>query len=395
MKQPIVVLGAGIYQMGLIQKSQKLGYYVHVLSRAGNYPGIKIADEFHEIDTTDRYGVLEFCQRIKPKFVVTSGSDVCMPAIGMVNEVLGLPGVKSAAAETMSTKTRFREFESKHGLECPVFFTSREVEDAWERFRACNSDMLLKPSMASGSRGISRVAQGIHKDEFVRLYEVASKNSLSREVCCEAFLPGKEIGGNAILKNGKCAFIAISRKHLDGFIVTGHEYPSDLSNAQRQNVIDVLENCVNKLAYSDGPLNFDMMIDGSSARIIEPCARFGGNGLVVLCKRAFGVDLEMNMLRSFSGLELDLQSTAPRHCGSYVFGSDRTGVLTGMASVDELRRSCPWVISIETQRHIGDCVDKMKSNADLIGYVIFDILEGMTWDLCVSEVKNHLQLELA
>ena len=48
-----MILGAGVSQVPLIKKAQQMGIFVIVVSRAGYYPGLEVADQIYFVDTTD------------------------------------------------------------------------------------------------------------------------------------------------------------------------------------------------------------------------------------------------------------------------------------------------------------------------------------------------------
>ena len=58
MQKKILILGAGVYQVPLILKAKEMGLYTIAASYAGPYPGLAIADEVWEIDTTDYHAPL-------------------------------------------------------------------------------------------------------------------------------------------------------------------------------------------------------------------------------------------------------------------------------------------------------------------------------------------------
>ena len=49
----IMILGAGIYQVPLIQTAKRLGIYSIAVSIPGNYPGFAYADKVYYENTTD------------------------------------------------------------------------------------------------------------------------------------------------------------------------------------------------------------------------------------------------------------------------------------------------------------------------------------------------------
>ncbi len=394
MNNNVLVLGAGIYQLNLIRVVRQLGFSVHVASRAGQYPGIHLADQFHEVDTTDREGILALCETIHPALVLTSGSDVCIPTLGYVNERLSLPGIHLAAAETISSKALFREFQKRHGLNPPSFCASHNVNEAWNWFQLQNQVMLVKPSSSSGSRGIFKMEPHVDKNYFHECFQKASAFSLSNVVCMEAVLPGTEVGGNAIVSHGKCVFLAVSEKHLEGFLVRGHKYPSFLTPSSLKQIRDTLELTCGKLDYCDGPLNFDLMVDGENIHIIELGARFGGNGLVDLCNLAYGTDIERSMVQTMISQEplAAFPEGVSCACGSYVFGANSSGILHSMVSENQLKSHLPWVCKVCIQRNPREEVNRMDSNADQIGYAVFDIPSHMSWRECCDAIQSHLNI---
>ena len=49
----ILILGASIYQVPLIQTAKRLGFYTIVASIPGEYPGFALADKVYYINTVD------------------------------------------------------------------------------------------------------------------------------------------------------------------------------------------------------------------------------------------------------------------------------------------------------------------------------------------------------
>jgi biotin carboxylase len=391
----IMILGAGVYQVPLIQRVRRMGCEAHVVSRPGQYPGIVLADRFHPLDTTDIDGVVSLARNLGIVAVLTAGSDVCVPTMAAVNTALGLRGVNPDVASCLSFKGRFRAFQEAHDLPHPRFVVVRSAAECQYWVSQVAEPVILKPVDSSGSRGVARVDDGdslsIHNT-----FDAALAESRCGEVCVETVIPGIEVGGNALLHSGEIIFLGITAKHMNGFLVQGHSYPTDISEGGQRSVREAIRDCCCAMGYTDGPLNFDVMVDGEDAVIIELGARLGGNGLTDLSERAFGYDVQTEMIRLALG---QTPATPPADmiapCGSYVFGSRYPGRLRHAGTEVEVRRSCPWLLELTFQRHVGDAVPAMHSNADLIGYATFDIPPDMDWEACCRRLDNALQLEVA
>lgn len=391
----LMILGAGVFQLRLIRRARVLGYETHAVSIPGNYPGFAEADFSHYVDTTDVDAVVAIARKLSVKGVVTAGTDACVPAMGAVCDALGLPGISRLIAETISLKDHFRTFQKDCGIPYPRFITATKADAFVEKAEELRFPIVVKPSDASGSRGVCHIKS--HEQEIMKLsFEAAIRHSRRGVVCAEELLKGTEVGGNALLWNGRVEFLAVTAKHMDGLIVRGHNYPTNVSKQTEGSIKACLEQCCGRLGYKRGALNFDVMTDGDDVQIIELAARLGGNGLTDLIERAYGYDTETEVIRMAAGdYPHPAEEQCVRSCGSVVFGAPRAGLLRHMPTLDYLQEKCPFVFDMITQRQVGDEVFPMRHNADLIGYVLFDIPKGLTWRDCADALLENIDIQIS
>lgn len=391
----ILILGAGAYQLGLIRAARRMGLVTHVVSYAGNFPGIREADHFHESDTRDIPRVLELARRLRVDAVATSGTDVCIPTVGAVCDALGLRGVSEAVARRLSVKDAFRKFQHDHDIRAPRYKIVEKKEKLEEALRELRAPMIIKPVDASGSRGVARLEAGAENGETERLFEAAKAFSACGRVCVEELLPGVEVGGNAMLHEGRIAFLAITEKRLDGFVVRGHAYPTNITEPQREAVRRELERCCAALGYATGALNFDVMVDGKEAAIIEVGARLGGNGLTDLITHAYDYDIESDVIRLALGEAPRLAPGAEvRPCGSWVFGSARGGRLRRAPTLEELKKKVPEVYYLFTACEAGEEVRPFIHNVNMLGYALFTIPPGENWTSMTARLEAAMEIEV-
>ncbi len=100
----IMILGAGIYQVPLIETARKLGIYTIVVSIPGNYPGFALADKVYYENTTDYNTILRIAKEEQIDGIVTAGTDVAVITIGKVCDELGLCGFSLDAAKIAADK---------------------------------------------------------------------------------------------------------------------------------------------------------------------------------------------------------------------------------------------------------------------------------------------------
>lgn len=388
-----MILGAGPFQLPVIRKAVDLGCHVITVDYLPNNIGHKASHQYVNCSTADREGVLQAAKRLHIDGICTFSSDVAIPTVGYVCDNLGLPGVPCHVAETMSNKHLFRAFIRKHNLASPHFVVGKNFEEVNAGMKDLHFPVVFKPVDSSGSRGVTKLEE-IHSNSAYLAFERAKGFSRSQMVCVEEFLEGIEVGGDGIIMDGHFAFIAITQKHLDGFLVTGHSLPTNISMKDQQRVIMALEQCCHALGYFDGPLNFDVMVSADQVTIIEISARNGGNGIPSIIEVATGVDVELASLKYALGKEVDFPSRAEsiRACGSYIFGNKFSGMLQYICNLDELRSIVPEVFALNLAIQSGEQVEPFVHNGNLIGCVLFAYNTTAEYVPLVNKIAKALNL---
>jgi biotin carboxylase len=305
---------------------------------------------------------------------------------------MGLPAVSVEAGETMSTKHCFRAFLERAGLPHPRFVAGTSFDAVAAGLPRLHFPVVFKPVDTSGSRGVIRV--DADDEQSARLaFDRARGYSRSATVCVEEFVDGIEVGGDAILVDGRIAFIAITHKHLDGFVVRGHSLPTNIPASAQERVVAALEETCGALDYPTGPLNFDAIVSpNDQVTLLEISPRNGGNGIGAVIERATGVDVAEAAIRIALGEKPPFANRGEvrRGCGSYVFGSPRSGRLRRVASPEELMRHVPEVFSVMYAVPPGSPVECFEHNGNLIGVALFDCVDAEEYQQAVQAIERNL-----
>src|SRR5262249_1610709 len=244
-------------------------------------------------------------------------------------------------AEILSTKHRFRELQRKHGLPHPRFIAVNSLQALMRGLRDLEFPIVFKPVDSSGSRGVRMVGDGAAA-AIRAAFDYAKCFSRAGLVCVEQFVGGPEVGGDCFLQSGRIVFAAITHKHLDGFVVTGHSLPTNISEENQRRVCAVLEETCAAAGYRDVLLNFDVKVTPQDAVALEISARNGGNGIPAIIERATGVDIEEPDIRIALGQQpfpsasgSTSKGSLVRGAGSLVFGSAIEGTLARVSTFSE------------------------------------------------------------
>lgn len=392
-----MILGAGPFQLPAIRKALNCGYWVATADNLPNNLGHRYSHHFVNCSTRDREGVLQAAKELAVDGICTFASDIAIPTVGFVCDQLKLNGVSLKAAETMSNKQAFRTFQHDTSLTCPGFISGQTYESVLPSLRELKFPVIVKPVDSSGSRGVSRVNRPV-SDALYSAFHYARSYSHMGEVCIEEFIHGTEIGGDAMLADGILKFIAITHKHSNGFIVTGHSIPSNIPSEDMERVARALRHCCDLLGYTDGPLNFDVIVNTDSIAIVELSARNGGNGIPAVIRLSSGIDMEEITLRfAASDQHQSLFSSCYPYetcSGSLVFGTDRGGTVRTVPSLEDLQAQVSGVIDLLLRVQPGDSLEPFVNNGEMAGYTIFQYDHPHEYDRIVSRLLESIHIEV-
>ena len=226
----ILILGAGIYQVPLIEAAKRIGLYTIVVSIPGNYPGFDVADKVYYVNTTDEEAVLEVARKEKVDAAITAGTDVAVPAMARVCDELGLPGLSYEAAMNSSDKFYMKTQYEKYGVRTAKFRKLEyDDEDYMSKLNGLDYPMIVKAVDSSGSRGITRVNS---EEEFPEAIARAKASSRVGYYLVEEYIESDvEFGAQGFVIDGELQFVLPHGDYLlqmDTGVPYGHYAPLDL-----------------------------------------------------------------------------------------------------------------------------------------------------------------------
>lgn len=271
------IIGASYLQLPLINKAKAMGLETHVFAWAANDVGETAADHFYPISIIEKDQILEKCREIKIDGICSIASDLAMTTVNYVAEKMGLPGNSIEATLVSTNKHLMRDRFAENGDPSPK---SIRVDDA----DAVDPDafeypVIVKPEDRSGSRGISKIADGSGLRDAVRLAQEAGFNG---HALIEEFVEGEEFSAETISVNGKHKLLATTKKYTTGaphFIETGHMEPAFArGTGMFMRIENMVYHALDGLGIQNGASHTEYKINSDGEmKLIEIGGRMGGD----------------------------------------------------------------------------------------------------------------------
>lgn len=371
-KKKVMILGAGVYQVPLIQRARDMGLHTIVVSVPGPYPGFRIADEVCELDTTNIDAVLEEAKRKQIDAIVTSGTDVCIPTLGKVCDEMGLTGVSYESAVNASNKISMKNRFKDADVLTAFFDVATNAEGAMSIIDKIDDTAIVKAIDSSGSRGITIVGKGATIDEVKRAADAALAVSREDEFLVEHFLAGDEFGVQALVYDGKVKLILPHSDEVfvgDTGVPVGHAAPFTEDAALIEKIEEEVKKGIAALGIDNCAVNIDCILYQGKPYMIEMAARVGATCLAELVSTYYGVDYYEILLRIALGDPIDDVFDARN--GAPVVGrlitADKTGKIKSIRAPENLPKD---IVDFSLDYSVGDEVREFKVGPDRIGQVV-------------------------
>jgi biotin carboxylase len=230
----VLFVGAGRHQRRAILRAKELGLRVAAVDRNPDAPGLAEADIAKVVDFSDVEAVLKATARLKIDGVLTVSADRAVPVVAAVAEARGLPGIGTETAHLMTHKVAMRRRLAEAGVPQPRFAAVRTLSETRRAGDEVEFPAVLKPADSGGQRGVFRVES---LDDVDRHLHEALVASPSGEAILEEYVPGTEMNGIVIARDGEGILLTLSDRLRPPGIGFGvgwiHVYPPTIPPEQR------------------------------------------------------------------------------------------------------------------------------------------------------------------
>ncbi|MDR3231379.1 MAG: hypothetical protein LBT65_08055, partial [Synergistaceae bacterium] len=250
----ILIAGGGYADIPMIVAAKNLGHYVITTGNRPDELGHTCSDEYHDVDFSDKEGLLHLAQKLKIDGICPCCNDFSALSSAYVAEKMGLPGLDSCdVLETLLHKDRFRRFAAKWNIPVPHAGGFLSVEEAMREIDSFKFPVLVKPVDLTGGKGISRLED---KNGLARAVEYALARSKTNRFLIEEYVTPEDCHHNfvAFLSQGKVVFYNSDNEHYfkNPFLVWGMSVPTKSPRGVDEKLCKISEHVASILQLKSG-----------------------------------------------------------------------------------------------------------------------------------------------
>lgn len=398
MGKRILILGASIFQLPLIERAKQKGHYVVTSDYLPNNPGHALADESHNVSTTDLGQTLALAKALHIDAIATFASDPAVPAVAYVAEQLRLPGPSIGSVRTLTQKDLFRKALKKIGLRTPnnwvVDAQAAEVPAGLEG----SSKYLVKPTDSCGSKGVT-LSSG-NPREVTSAMMLAAEFSRIGHIIIEEYIEGDQIHGDGFLINGKLASCYLG-DHVfftktNSFIPVSTIWPSRYTGPITDEVQRQVELVTAEAGYMTGPVNIEARVTpDKKIYLIETAPRNGGNHVPIIQTRLTGFDYVKAVLDLAAGDSGQTPGNTRKETalpGAYfVLHSEENGAYDGIEIAPIVRKH---IFFFQTLKEKGDSAQKYTGSHTAMGVALLQFDSIFQRDEIMGNIENLIKIKL-
>ncbi|MDZ4820570.1 MAG: ATP-grasp domain-containing protein [Planctomycetota bacterium] len=368
----LLVLSAGRQQIPLLQTGKRLGLRVVAIDPCADALGRHLADAFYENDLGDLKACRAIATRESARGVLTAAADFPVSTVAHLCTTLGLPGLSEVAAICSTNKHHMRRRLNEMGVPCPRSLSARTYFEVIAALAEIDGAAILKPTVCSGGRGVTRLPARPSSDQVRTAYESAIQNTRSDGILVEEFIDGPEFSIETLTFNGHTEIVAVTDKLTTGdpyFVEIGHSQPACVGDGDRRLLIDAARTGIAALGIDWAASHVEIRLGREGPRIMEIGARLGGGCITShLVPLSSGVDMLRATIQLAMGQAPDLRRGSLRGAAIRFF-APKPGRVWHIAGVEEARRM-PGVCDLEIYIPSGDVVPALRDSSCRVGHVV-------------------------
>ena len=393
-----MLLGGIRYLLPVIKAAHEQGYYVITADYLPDNIAHKYSDEYVNVSIIDKEAVLKVAQEKQIDGIMSFGVDPGVVSASYVQNKMGLPSFGPfESVEILQNKDKFRAFLTQNGFNVPQAKGFDSVEAAMKEIYWYPWPVIVKPTDAAGSKGVTRVDKA---EELKPALEYAMKHSISRHIIVEEFMEkeGCSSDTDSMSIDGKLVFTSFCAQRFDEnatnpYTPAAYSWPSTFTKEQEFYLASEIQRLISLLGLRTAVYNIETRI-GTNGKpyIMELTPRGGGNRLCEMLRYATGVDMITAITRAIVGdpiLEPIEQKPYNGHWAEIILHADKDGIFDHL----EISKDLPAEI-VEEDLWVknGDMVEGFEGANNAIGTLVLNFQTAEELEKAIINQRDWLKV---
>lgn len=397
-QKKIMLLGGLRYLKPVIDAAHKQGYYVITADYLPNNIAHKWSDEYCNVSIIDKEAVLKEAQRLQIDGIMSFACDPGVVAASYVQNKMGLPSFGPfESVEILQNKDKFRAFLAKNGFNVPQAKGFDSVEAAMEEIYWYPWPVIVKPTDAAGSKGVTRVDKA---EDLKPALEYAMEHSISGHIIVEEFIDkqGCSSDTDSFSEDGKLKFVSFCAQRFDAeatnpYTPAAYSWPSTFTKEQEEYLTSEIQRLITLLNLKTCVYNIEVRVaPNGKPYIMELTPRGGGNRLCEMLRYATGVDMITAITRAMVGdpiLEPIEQKPYNGHWAEIILHADNDGVFDHLEISKELPAE---IVEEDLWVEKGDKVEGFEGANNAIGTLVLKFQTAEELEKAITNQRNWLKV---
>lgn len=396
MMKKILILGGSLAQIPFIMEAKKRGYFTILIDYLPNNPGRVFADQYYNCSTTDQDQVLAIARATKPHVIFSYASDPAAPVAAFVAEQLGFAANPSESIRILAEKHLFRQLQNENGLNCPQYMIVSEEGFAPSAAEQLVFPVIVKPTDASGSRGVCRVDS---LEGLAPAIATATLYSRNKRIIVETFIDNElaDLHGDAFVVDGQLVFHCLGDHLYDNktypYNPTGTSWPSTVGAKEITKIAADVQKLITLSGFKNGAVNIEARIDSQGKHyIMEIGPRNGGHFVPSAVRYASGFD---SLAASFDLMDrksIVVPNASVSPSAYIALHSEVDGTLKNISFCDKIK---PFIRDFYQYVPSGEKVRSFSAADAVIGILLLTFTSPAEMACWLKNIKKAVVLEIA
>lgn len=396
-QKKIMLLGGIRYLLPVIKAAHEQGYYVITADFIPNNIAHKFSDEYVNVSIIDKEAVLKVAREKQIDGIMSFGVDPGVVSASYVQNQMGLPSFGPfESVEILQNKDKFRAFLTEHNFNVPKAKGYNRVEDAMADAAIWDYPIIVKPTDAAGSKGVTRVD---NVEQLKAAVDYAFDKSISGHIIIEDFIEkaGCSSDTDSMSVDGNLVFTSFCAQRFDlnatnPYTPAAYSWPSTFTAEQEAYLTSEIQRLITLLGLKTVVYNIETRI-GTNGKpyIMELTPRGGGNRLCEMLRYATGVDMITAITRAMVGDSIEPIEQKPYngHWAEIILHADKDGVYDHL----EISKDLPTEI-VEEDLWVkpGDKVESFEGANNAIGTLVLKFQSAEELEKAITNQRDWLQV---